>query len=68
MANCPYIWGNHTYWGARIGSLLGEKEQAVMMLREALSQGRSYLRLHADVDLEPLRGHPPSQELVKPKD
>ena len=68
MASCPYIWGNHTYWGARIASLLGEKERAVMMLREALSQGRWYTQLHADMDLEPLRDYPPFQELVKPKE
>jgi hypothetical protein len=39
-----------------------------MMLREALSQGLNYTRLHADMDLEPLRDYPPFQELVKPKE
>ena len=66
--NRPYVFGNHTYWRARIASLLGEKEQAVALLRSALSQGVSYGRLHADVDLEPLREYPPFQELVKPQD
>lgn len=65
--NHPYIFGNHTYWRACIASLLGEEEQAVAMLREALSQGQSYTRLHADLDLERLRDYPPFQELVKPK-
>jgi len=66
--NGPYIFGEHTYWQGDIASLLGEKEKAVMLLREALGQGQWYSRLHRDMDLEPLRNYPPFQELIKPKD
>jgi serine/threonine protein kinase/tetratricopeptide (TPR) repeat protein len=64
----PYLFGNHTYWRACIASLLGEKEQAVALLRESFAQGKEYgIYLHRDMDLEPLHDYPPFQELLKPK-
>jgi tetratricopeptide (TPR) repeat protein len=64
----PYLFGEHTYWRARIASLLGDKEQAVALLRESFAQGRTYgVYLHRDMDLEPLRDYPPFRELIKPK-
>jgi tetratricopeptide (TPR) repeat protein/predicted Ser/Thr protein kinase len=64
----PYLFGNHTYWRACIASLLGNKEEAVALLREAFSQGKHYgVGLHRDLDLESLRDYPPFQELLKPK-
>ena len=64
----PFLYGWHTYWRACIASLLGEKQQAVDLLRESFAQGNSYdVSLHRDMDLEPLWGYPPFQELLKPK-
>jgi len=64
----PYIRGRHTLWRARIFSLLGDKDGAVALIREALSQGRTYgLGLHADLDFQSLWDHPPYQELMRPK-
>jgi serine/threonine protein kinase/Flp pilus assembly protein TadD len=63
----PYLFGNNTYWRACIASLLGEKEEAMNLLREALAQGQDYTRLHPDMDLEPLWDYPPFKELIKPK-
>jgi tetratricopeptide (TPR) repeat protein len=63
----PYLFGNHIYWQACIAALLGEKERAVGLLREALSKGVSYTRLHPDIDLEPLWDYPAFIELIKPK-
>jgi len=63
----PYLWGSPTYHRACIASLLGEKESSVLLLREAISQGVSYWRLYADMDLDPLRDYPPFKELVRPK-
>jgi tetratricopeptide (TPR) repeat protein len=64
----PYLFGNHTYWRASIASLLGEREQAVALLRDAFAQGRDYgVYLHRDMDLEPLRDYSPFQELLRPK-
>jgi len=64
----PYLYGDHTYWCACISSLLGERQQAVVLLKEAFAQGfNSPIILHRDMDLEPLRDYPPFQELVRPK-
>ena len=64
----PYLYGAHTYQRACIAALLGEKERAVILLEEAVSQGYvSWIIIHRDMDLEPLRGYPPYEELVKPK-
>jgi tetratricopeptide (TPR) repeat protein len=64
----PYIMGEHTYWRACIASLLGEQEQAVALLREALSQGQSYgIGLLRDMDFESLRDYKPFKDLLKPK-
>jgi tetratricopeptide (TPR) repeat protein len=63
----PYIFGRHTYCRALIASLLGEKENAVRLLREALAKGITYGWLHPVMDLEPLQDYPPFKELIKPK-
>ena len=65
----PYLYGQPTFWRACIAAQLGEKDRAVDLLREAFSQGYPFsLELHREIDLEPLRGYPPYEELVKPKD
>ena len=63
----PYIFGNHTYWQARIAAQLGEKEKAMSLLRDALSQGVYHMQFHNDMDLEPLWDYPPFQQLIKPE-
>jgi tetratricopeptide (TPR) repeat protein len=63
----PYIFGNHTYWQACIAALLGEKERAMILLKEAMSQGIDYSRLIPDMDLESLWDYPAFIELMKPK-
>jgi len=64
----PYLFGEHTYMCARIASLLGEKEEAVVLLRDAFAQGLKYgAYLHYEMDLEPIRNYKPFQELLKPK-
>jgi tetratricopeptide (TPR) repeat protein len=69
----PYLYGLDqlvslpAYHRACIASLLGEKEAAVRLLREAVSQGMYYSYLYLDMDLEPLRDYPPFKELIKPK-
>ncbi len=63
----PYLWGRPAYHRACIASLLGEKEAAVRLLQEAVSQGREYRYLYEDMDLDPLRDYPPFKELIRPK-
>jgi len=65
----PYLFGYHTYCRACIASLLGEREQAVELLREAFTQGYAHgVYLHRDIDLEALREYPPFQELLWSKE
>jgi tetratricopeptide (TPR) repeat protein len=64
----PYLFGRHTYWRARIASLLGEKQRAVELLRESFAQGRVYgVYLHQVIDFEPIKDYPPFKELMRPK-
>ena len=64
----PFLFGEHTYARASIAALLGEREQAVVLLRDAFNQG-FYIPsfVHGDMDLDSLRDYPPFQELVRPK-
>jgi predicted Zn-dependent protease len=64
----PYLRGEHTLWRARIAAMLGERDQAVALLREAFNQGTWYsASLHADFGLAALRGYAPYEELMRPK-
>jgi serine/threonine protein kinase/tetratricopeptide (TPR) repeat protein len=67
-ARQPYLLGVNTLWRARIAALLGDREAAVGLLREAFAQGQRYGPFyHNDPDLEPLRDYPPFRELLRPK-
>ncbi len=64
----PYLFGKHTYYRACIAAILGEKEQAVTLLKESFLQGFGYsIDLHRDFDFESLWDYPPFKELLKPK-
>jgi DNA-binding SARP family transcriptional activator/TolB-like protein len=64
----PYLFGEHTYWRARIAALLGERDEALALLRAAYAQGyKWWLPLHREPDLESLRDHPAFRELLRPK-
>jgi tetratricopeptide (TPR) repeat protein len=63
----PYLFGNPTYWRARIAALLGDKEGAVNLLRQAIKQGFSYSSIHPTEDFESLADYPPYVQLMKPK-
>jgi serine/threonine-protein kinase len=63
------LFGEPTFWRARIAARLGEKAQAVSMLRAAIVQGYRMLAMNdADPDLEPLRDYPPFRELARARD
>jgi len=63
----PYLFGNPAHWRARIAALLGDKEGAVNLLRQAIKQGFSYASLHSIKDFESLADYPPFVQLMKPK-
>jgi len=60
------VRGTPMYYGTQVLSLLGRKDQAVAMLRQAVNNGA---RLGPDEPLqwywEPIRDYPPFQELVR---
>jgi serine/threonine protein kinase/tetratricopeptide (TPR) repeat protein len=63
----PYLFGNPTYWRARIAALLGDKEGAMNLLRQAIKQGYRYDSIHPTEDFESLADYPPYIQLMKPK-
>jgi serine/threonine protein kinase/tetratricopeptide (TPR) repeat protein len=64
----PYLFGANTYQRARIAAILGDKEQAVALLKESFLQGREFgTGVHKDFDLESLWNYPPFIEFLKPK-
>jgi predicted Zn-dependent protease len=68
-----HLFGINTYDRARIAALLGEREKAVTLLRDALAQGLrgwSFLGdadIHTEMDFESLRNDPPFLDLVQPR-
>ncbi len=56
------------YRQAGIAAQLGEKDRAVALLAEALSQGYQFeVHIHQVMSFEPLWNYPPFQELIRPK-
>ena len=70
-----WLFGEHTYFRACLAAQRGEKDAAVRLLSTAIEEGWPYplfsdffpLVVHWDPNLDPLRGYPPFEELVKPK-
>lgn len=63
----PYLFGNPTFWRARIAALLGDKESAVNLIRRAAKEGYSYSSIHPCEDFESLGDYPPYILRMKPK-
>jgi tetratricopeptide (TPR) repeat protein len=64
----PFGRGENTLWRSRIAALLGDRQQAVELLRSAINEGVYFgIWLHRDPDFESLRDYPPFQELLRPK-
>ncbi len=64
----PYLHGVNTLGRAIIAGALGEREEAVRLLRQAFSEGVVYgWYLTWDSAFLPLRDYPPLQELIRPK-
>jgi tetratricopeptide (TPR) repeat protein len=59
----PYIRGVQTRWRARIAAQLGDREQAVALLRRALAEGSNFgVAFHQDHYLSSLTGFAPFEE------
>ena len=63
------LFGEPTYWRARIAALLGHRQEAVDLLREAFAQGYlfSQFNVHACPDFEVLAADPAFRQLVRPE-
>jgi tetratricopeptide (TPR) repeat protein len=63
----PYSFGGTSFWQAQIAAALGNKDQAMVFLRRALSEG-TWLGdwIHRESTFRPLLDHPPFQALLQP--
>ena len=62
-----YFGAVASYGRARIAALLGDRQRAVDLLRDAITQGLPYgVDLHNDPDFEQLWDYQPYVELVRP--
>jgi hypothetical protein len=62
-----YLWGANTRWRAQIAAILGERERAVALLKEAIAQGSLFSIVHPNIDLEGLRDFPPFRDFIRPR-
>ena len=63
-----HLFGRHTYRRACIAAVLGEREDALALLRQSIAEGVAYESyLHTEIDLESLWDYPEFIELVRPK-
>jgi tetratricopeptide (TPR) repeat protein len=65
----PYLTGFPTYYRAEIAAVLGDRERAVELLRDAIAHGAvdAWEHLHAEPAFAGLHGYPPFDELLRPK-
>jgi tetratricopeptide (TPR) repeat protein len=65
----PEVDGRNTRMRASIAAALGDQARGVSLLQQGYEEGEGYfLWTHRAIDLESLRGYPPFEAFVKPKD
>ena len=65
----PYIRGRNTEARARMAALLGRRDEAVRLLRDANAEGLGFaLGYHSMFEFATLRGFEPFEEWLRPKD
>jgi hypothetical protein len=63
----PYSFGGTSFWQAQIAATLGNKDQALVFLRRAFSEGvRMGDWIHKAPAFRSLTDHPPFQALLQP--
>ena len=64
----PFTMGQPSYLRASIAAQLGERDEAIRLLQQAVSRGFSrWGSFHVDTAFEPLRDDPEFQEIIRPK-
>ena len=63
----PYTFGSASPWQARIAAALGNRDQAMIFLRRAFSEGTPMDDwIHREPAFRSLFDHPPYQDLLQP--
>jgi serine/threonine-protein kinase len=66
LANQQYMRGFNTAWRAHIAAVLGDRDLAVRLLRQAVAAGIPVgIELHAEMDFEALLDYPPFQAFIR---
>ena len=66
----PYLFGEPTFWRARIAAVLGDDRGALDLLRQSFREGRGgqgWFVLHVARDFDGLRGQEEFQDLARPR-
>jgi DNA-binding SARP family transcriptional activator/TolB-like protein len=64
----PYLFGANTEYRARVQAILGNREEAVRLLQQAMAEGRMYEGAeHQIFEYQGLRGYAPFEEWLRPK-
>jgi len=65
----PYLFGVPTYYRAQIAAVLGDRDRAVNLLREAIAQGAvtGWDHRHSESAFVFLHGYPPFDDVLRPK-
>jgi len=69
-SSVPFLIGLNTYYRAQIAAVLGDRDRAVGLLRDAIAHGAAgdpWNRLHSEPAFGSLHDYPPFQELLRPK-
>jgi hypothetical protein len=64
----PYLWGRHTLGRAQIAAILGHKDDATRLARQAIAEGVQVPMLHLTPEFVTLRGYPLFETIIKPID
>ena len=64
----PFLFGGPSIGRASIAAQLGERDEALRLLRQAVNEGFwDWRGLHQNADFDPLRNEPEFQEILRPK-
>jgi len=64
----PFTMGGPSFARAAIAAQLGEHDQAIRLLQQAITRGFSgYRQIHVDPSFDPIRDDPEFREVVRPK-
>jgi TolB-like protein/tetratricopeptide (TPR) repeat protein len=65
----PYVFGGPASWRPRIAAHAGDLARAMELLEEAYGHGMTFgTWIHTDPGMDPLRGHPPFQRFIAPRE